>query len=90
MTAEEEKVTHRIRAEVTKKGQLKSEVIAISHHDEDGSCILSVQPKEKAEHLLSITVSGQHVLNSPFLLHVKTLEYYSSMHLQTASPDYIM
>ena len=61
-----------------KKGQSRSDVVTIEHDEKDESCLLLVRPKEEGEHLLSITVSGQHVPNSPFLLPVNNRAYYRS------------
>ena len=78
VTAEGVDVRKRISVELTKKGQARSEVVVITHNEKDGSCLLFVKPKEEGEHLLSITISGQHVPNSPFLLHVNNRDYYCS------------
>ena len=78
LTAKGQEVSQGINVELTKKGQVKSEVVATIHDDTDGSCLLLVRPKEEGEHLLSITVSGQHVPNSPFLLSVNNRDYYRS------------
>ena len=76
VTAEEEDIRQRIKAELTKKGQSKSEIVPITHDEEDGSCILLVKPKEEGEHELSVTVCGQTIPNSPFILSVNNREYY--------------
>ena len=76
--AEGKGVRQRISAELTQKGQEMSEEVAITHNEKDASCILLVKPKEEGEHLLSITVGGQHVPNSPFLLPVNNRDYYRS------------
>ena len=46
----------------------QSRVIATSHDVGEGTHFLSVKPKEEGEHLLSVTVHGQHVNASPFVL----------------------
>ena len=78
MTAKGEEVRQTITAELTKTGQERSEVVAISHEEKDESCLLLVRAKVEGEQLLSITVSGQHVPNSPFLLLVNNCDYYCS------------
>ena len=78
VTAVAKEVRQIIRVELTKKGHARSERVAITHNDKDGCCLLIVKPKEEGEHLLSITVSGQHVPNSPFLLPVNNRDYYRS------------
>ena len=78
VTAITEGVRQRIRVELTKKDQSWSDVVAITDDEKDESCLLLVMPKEEGEHLLSITVSGQHVPNSPFLLSVNNRDYYRS------------
>ena len=78
MTAIGEEVRQRISTNLTKKGQSRSDVVAIKCNDKDGSCLLFVKPEQEGEHLLSVIVSGQHVPNSPFLLPVNNRDYYRS------------
>ena len=76
VTSERQEVKHKIRAELTKKSQAKSEIISIMHNVKDRSGVLFVKPQKEGEHLLSITVCGQHIPNSPFLLSVNNRDYY--------------
>ena len=46
--------------------------------------MLFVKPKEEGEHLLSVTVNGEHVPNSPFLIPVNNHDYYRSTLKQPA------
>ena len=86
-----------VRGVLTKKGNVKSQVMATTHDVEDGTYLLSVKPKEGGEHLLSVTLHGQHVQQSPFVLPpvVSRGEFYTSLktpvHTITdiASPHYI-
>ena len=74
--AKGENVTNRIRAKLSQKGQSKSEAVAMTHNKKDGSCFLFVKPREEGEHSLSVTIGGQHIPNSPFLLSVNNRDYY--------------
>ena len=53
-----------------------SEVVTITDDDKNGSCLLFVKLKEEGEHLLAVTVTGQHVPNSPFLLRVNNITVF--------------
>ena len=64
-----------VRGELTKKGNVKSQVIAATCNEEDRSYLLSFKPKEEGGHFLSITMNGQHIQNSPFLLPVNNCDY---------------
>ena len=90
LTSKVKEVRQRIRAELTKKGQEKRETVPITHSENDGSCLLHVKPKEEGEHLLSITVHGQHVPNSPFLLPVNNCDYYRTTFKQPVQTIHIL
>ena len=74
--AEGEEVDQGLRAVLTKKGQVRSKAVTITHSEKDGSCLLIVKPQEEGEHLLTVTFCGQHISNSPFSLPVNNRDYY--------------
>ena len=70
VTAESVELGQSLKAKLTNKRKGSSQAVIIKHCEKDGSYLLPVQPKEEGDHLLSVTVGGHHVSNSPFLLTV--------------------
>ena len=71
-----EEVRQRIRAELTKKGQTKPEVVAITYDEKGKSFFLHVKPQEEGHHTLLVTISGHPIPSRLFLLPVNNCNYY--------------
>ena len=71
---EGEEVGHRLRAVLTKKGQAKSEAVAITRNEKDGSYLLFVKPQELGGHtFLSLSVANMlQIVHSCCLLTIVT------------------
>ena len=82
---ENEELGQFLKAKLTNERKGSSHPLAIKHGEESGTYLLPVQPKEEGNHLLSFTVGGQHVPNSPFLLLVNNRDFYHTTFEQLVS-----
>ena len=64
-----------VREVLAKVDEGQSRVVATTCDVQDGSYYLSIKPKVIGEHSLSVSVHGQHMKSSPFVVHVAARDY---------------